>query len=472
MTGRSAPQVNSNANPLTSLDSAGVNAFHRRVTFLSGMGVFLEGYDFTNIASALIFLVPYFHLSTGQVTALSVSTYIGTMAGALVAGWIADRYGRKAIYMLDMILYGLFAVISALSVSAGMLIASRIGLGLAIGADQALSFTIIAEFSPRHRRGRLNAYTWVMWTVASLLTYVISYVLNPILGEDTWRVLFLASVVPVIIVLIMRARLPETPRWLLGQGRTEEARAAIAQTVGEDKVQATLDSLATVPAAEPGGVGGYRALFRGPQLRRTLYIGFMWFCITVNTYGVGYFTPYVFKQLGFTGDQSLFGGMMVAGFAVFGSVIMMLSVERVGRKTLATLGFGVLALVDLTLTFTSRQPVFLVLLVLFALFQLAAWIGPAGLVGVVAPEVFPTGIRSLGTGFAAALGRAGSIVGIALMPVLLSHGGLGGAMLFYFAVAAIAFLAMLVFGKETKGVALEDLFDEQAHTPTVSRRTA
>ncbi len=447
---------------LSPLDSAPTNRFHRRVTFLSGMGVFLEGYDFTNIASALIFLVPYFGLTTGQVSALAVSTYIGTIAGALVAGWIADRYGRKTMYMADMILYGGFAVMSALSVSLNMLIASRVGLGFAIGADQALSFTIIAEFAPSKSRGRLNASTWVMWTVASLLTYVISFLLNPILGQQTWRVLFLASIVPVIIVLIMRSRLPETPRWLLMKGRRDDAARAIAETLGEAQAKEGLSALELqLDTGRAHEVARFSQLFSGwPQMRRTLYITFMWFCVTVNTYGIGYFTPYIFKQLGFTAEQSLFGGMMVASFAVIGSVIMMFSVERVGRRTLAITGFGLLAIIDLAISVLSGNLIFIPLLILFSAFQLSAWIGPAGLVGVVAPEVFPTNIRSLGTGFAAAMGRAGSIVGIVALPFLIAHVQLRGAMLFFFADAAIAFVAMIVFGRETKGQSLEDLFND------------
>lgn len=460
-----AAQQPLSSSGLTELDNARVNNFHRRVTFLSGMGVFLEGYDFTNIASALIFLIPYFALTAGQITALAVSTYIGTIAGALIAGWIGDRFGRRVIFMIDMVVYGLFAILSALSPTVSILIACRVGLGLAIGADQALSFTIIAEFVPTKSRGRLNGFTWVMWTIASLLTYIISFVLNPILGQQTWRVLFLGSVIPVIIVLIMRSRLPETPRWLLVNGRKDEAIQVIAQTIGKAAVDETTNALEQQIDidAHQGKTAQFHELFhRWPQTRRTLYILFMWFCVTVNTYGIGYFTPFIFKQLGFTASQSLFGGMMTASFALIGSVIMMFSVERIGRRTLAIIGFGMLSIINLIISLTSDNIAFVVLVILFSAFQLFAWIGPAGLVGVVAPEVFPTRIRSLGTGVAAAVGRVGSIVGIVALPFLLARVQLFGTMLFFFFVALVATAAMIVFGRETKGKPLEELFDDQA----------
>ncbi len=458
-----AVQDNYELQKLHDLDLAPVNKFHRAVTVLSGMGVFLEGYDFTNIASALIFLVPYFKLNAAQVSLLSVSTYVGTFIGAWGTGYLADRLGRKFMYMWDMLIYGLFAVLSGFAINYSMLVASRVGLGLAIGADQALSFTIIAEFAPRHARGRLNASTWIMWTIASLLTYAVSYLLNPVFAGETWRVLFLLSVIPVIIVIIGRHALPETPRWLLAKGRVEEANRSVGLAIGASGETET----ATVRSSVPRKLARFGDLFRSPaQTRRTLYIVFMWFCITVNTYGIGYFTPFIFKTLGFTATNSLLGGMIVAVFAVIGSVIMYFSVDKAGRKTLAALGFGLLAAVDLAIALIAHSLVFGILVILFSIFQLSAWIGPAGLVGVVAPEVFPTEIRSLGTGFAAAMGRLGSIVGILLLPLLLKSVGLQGTMLFFFADAFIAFIAMLIFGRETKGRSLEELFADQPQFPS------
>ena len=140
------------ATTLQDLDQAKINHFHLLVTFLSGMGVFLEGYDFTNIGAALIFLIPYYHLTPLATSWLAVSTYLGTIVGALAAGYLADRFGRRHLYMVDMIAYTFFGLLSAVSFNAPMLFLARVGLGFGIGADQALSFTIIGEFSPRKSR--------------------------------------------------------------------------------------------------------------------------------------------------------------------------------------------------------------------------------------------------------------------------------------------------------------------------------
>jgi putative MFS transporter len=440
-------------NAFETMNKAPVNSFHIRVTWLSGMGVFLEGYDFTNIASALVFLVPYFNLTPDRTAVLAVSTHVGTIIGALGIGYLADRFGRKFMYMTDIILYALFALVSAFATDFWVLVVARVGLGIAIGADQALSFTIIAEFAPQKVRGKLNASTWIMWTVASASTYILSYVLNPFLHGETWRVIFALALIPSLIVLIGRRKLPESPRWLIQHGRYEEAKAAIAETIGHDSFD--ISQLSKPQSVKRASLG---ALFSSrEQSYRTLYILFMWFCVTFNTYGVSYFTPYIFKSLGFTAELSLLGGMIVSLFAVAGATTMFLLVEKVGRKTLAVAGFGMLALVDFGIVMVSKEIVFPVLLTLFSLFQFFVWIGPAGLVGVVAPEVFPTHIRSFGTGIAAAAGRLGSIVGILLFPVLLNNYGLQVTMAVFCVDAVIATIAMIVFGTETRGKTLEDI---------------
>lgn len=437
----------------SSMNDAPLNAFHRKVTFLSGMGVFLEGYDFTNIASALIFLVPYFQLKPSQIALVATSTYVGTIIGAVSIGYLADRYGRKFMYLADIVLYALFTLMSACATSYEVLVIARIGLGFAVGADQALSFTIIAEFAPRKIRGKLNASTWILWTIASASTYLISYALNPLLHEETWRVLFGLAIIPSIIVLVGRHGIPESPRWLARKGRYDEARAAMEAAVPGSGAQ--LQLMATEKTASSSGPG-IRDLFRSKeQTFSTLYIFFMWYCVTFNTYGVGYFTPYVLRTLGFTESLSLLGGVIVSLFAVIGSVLMFLMVDCVGRKPLATIGFALLALIDFGLVLASESQVFVVLLVLFSLFQLVVWIGPAGLVGVVAPEAFPTDIRSFGTGMAAGIGRMGAVMGIILFPIMMNLGGLKWTMTMFCLDAVIATMAMIVFGKETKGVALD-----------------
>ena len=442
------------------------------VSLMSGMGVFLEGYDFTNIASALIFLIPYFSLDALQTSVLALSTYAGTFVGAILIGNLADLFGRRAMYIADIVFYIVFAIMSGLSTSYMMLVVARLGLGFGIGADQALSFSIIGETSPAKKRGQLNAMTWIMWTIASLLAYVFAYTLSPVFGMNTWRIIFLLSVIPGVIVVIGRSFIPETPRWLIAHGRLDEAKKSAKSFFGVDidveaaAVETTLNLASNTNVKEKNisNRNRWRELFVGKQLRKTIYITVMWLAITINTYGIAYFTPFIFKTLGFTARASLFGGMLVAVFSLAGSITMFLLVEKIGRKTLAITGFAGLTIVDTILSIFGHGAKFDELLVLFSVFEYVAWVGPAGLVGVVAPEVFPTDIRSTGTGFAAAFGRIGSMVGIFLAPLLILSVGLSHAMIFYGADAFIALLVMIFLGVETKGKTLEQLTENKVIT--------
>jgi len=454
------------SSSLAALDQAKVNRFHLLVTFLSGMGVFLEGYDFTNIGAALVFLVPYYHLTPLATSWLAVSTYLGTIVGALAAGYLADRFGRRHLYMWDIVAYAFFGFLSAVSFNAPMLFLARVGLGAGIGADQALSFTIIGEFSPRKARGRLNASTMILWGVGAFSSFLISYLLLPIAGQNTWRVVFFLSVVPALLVLIGRRALPETPRWLLNQGLVSEAQMAMEHTLAGTTSSAPKQTR-TVVAPTKGPRPRLADLFRDPtQRRRTLYVLAMWGLVTVSTYGLSFFAPVVFKALGYTAHKALLGGVFVGFCATVGAILMTLTIDHWGRKILATAGFAIMAIIIGIIGAIGKGIAFPILLTCFSLFQLIAFWGPAAAVVVVAPEMFPTRLRSLGVGLGSAAGRVGAIIGILMLPNLLAAFGLSITMFAFCGVSAIAFILMLVLGIESKGTSLED-FTEPSSTKQI-----
>jgi putative MFS transporter len=453
---------------LEHLDKARVNRFHVLVTFLSGMGVFLEGYDFTNIAAALIFLIPYFHLTPFATSMLAISTYLGCVVGALAAGYLADRFGRRHLYMADVIVYAAFGLLSAFAPNYPILFFARVMLGAGIGADQALSFTIIGEFSPKKARGKLNGSTFILWGLGALSSFLLSYLLLPIVGPNTWRVVFAVSAIPALLVLIGRRALPETPRWLLQQGMTKEAQLSMEHTLAGRTTDAPVATQSVqTPRKMPGPRVNFAALFQPGQLKRTLYVVSMWGLVTVSTYGISYFTPVVFKNLGYTDQHALLGGVFIGVFTTVGAVFMMLTVDRWGRKTLATGGFLVMAVIIAVVGTQGKGIAFPLLLTLFCLFQLAAFWGPASTVAVAAPEMFPTRLRSLGVGLGSAAGRIGAIIGILMLPNLLASVGLSTTMYIFAAVSLLAFVLMLVLGTESKNSSLEDLTEAPVVQPRV-----
>ncbi|HEY1729118.1 MAG TPA: MFS transporter [Candidatus Baltobacteraceae bacterium] len=437
------------------LDQAKVNRFHVLVTFLSGMGVFLEGYDFTNIGAALVFLIPYYHLTPLTTSWLAISTYLGTVVGALGAGYLADRFGRRHLYMWDVVAYAFFGLLSAVSFSYPMLFLARVGLGAGIGADQALSFTIIGEFAPRKSRGKLNGSTMILWGVGAFASFLISYLLLPIAGPNTWRIVFAFSAIPALLVLIGRRALPETPRWLLQHGLTSQAKEAMDHTLSGATNEAPLDTRVIGPTPKVQ-LPAFKDLFSNPvQAKRTLYIVAMWGLVTVSTYGISFFTPIVFKHLGYTDQRALLGGVFVGLCATVGAFLMTVTVDKWGRKTLAAGGFLVMAAIIATVGTIGKEIAFPLLLTLFCLFQFAAFWGPGAVVVVTAPEMFPTRLRSLGVGLGSAAGRVGAIAGILMLPTLLASFGLSITVYVFAAVSTVAFILMLLLGTESKDTSLE-----------------
>jgi MFS transporter, putative metabolite transport protein len=420
--------------PGTGGDEGKVGRFHLRLTVLSGMGVLLEGYDFTNIAAALIFLTPYFNLSSGEVTALSISTFVGTMVGAISAGYLADRFGRRRLYLIDLWLYVIFGIVSAIAPSYAILLIARVGIGVGIGADQALSFTLVSEYAPRKRRGALTGAMMAMWAFGALVAYGLSYALSGPVGSETWRIVFGASVIPALVVLWLRRSVPETERWQQESNRGDRFGRASEWF-------------------------GLKPLFAAGQVRKTMYVVLWWGLVTIGTYGVTFYTPTIFSELGFTDNKALLGGMLVGAVTLIGALAMTFSVDRVGRKTLGAVGFAGMALSLIAIAIVGTGHGFGLLVALFCAFQFAAWVGPASAITIAAPEMFPTLLRALGVGLAAAAGRIGSILGVSLFPNFTRWWGLEAASFIFAGAAALGFLVVAILGVESKGRRLEDVSD-------------
>src|SRR6202046_3834908 len=191
----------SERNPLAELDDRIPTSFYWYLAVLACVGGFLFGYDTSNIGSALPF-IPY-HLSSFATGYLVAGASLGAAAGALVAGPLTDRFGRKALLITDAAIYAIGAILSAVTVDAGMLLASRTLIGLAIGADSAIATSYIAEFAPRSRRGQLSIIQQWMITVGILVAYLVAVIILKAspdnAGTSGWRLILGLGGIPGIV---------------------------------------------------------------------------------------------------------------------------------------------------------------------------------------------------------------------------------------------------------------------------------
>ncbi|MCL4438387.1 MAG: sugar porter family MFS transporter [Candidatus Thermoplasmatota archaeon] len=443
----------------SAMDNVPTGRVHYRITALSAAGVFLDGYDISIIGVALTIIsglkdFSYVNTALGK-GLMAASTTIGMLFGAIIFGYITDLRGRKFMYLWDMVIFIIFtALISFASFNFDSLFIFRLILGLAIGADYAISTTIISEFSPVKSRGKLLAVNVSAWWIGSAIAYTIGFLLLP-LGTEAWRYMFAIGIVPAVIVLVFRFSVPESSRWLAQSGRVEESKKVerqISGNVDERKVAGRKTSI--------------KELFSSQNIRATIFVSIFWFSYDVAFYGIGLFSPTILEIFGLSHSLSILGSAIFAFFAVIGSFLCIALIDRLGRKTITALGFAgmsvslvILGIIALLVPKSAFSVGILapVIVLMFIVFEVTQTIGPGGTDFVYPQEIYPTSIRATGQGFGTSVSRIGAILGLTAFPALVAFSGLGAGLMFFFAFSVIGLVVTLVLGVETKGKSLEEL---------------
>ncbi len=217
-----------------SVEDAPLNAFHRKLTVYSAGGPFLDGYVLSIIGVAMLQITNALQLSAFWEGLIAASALIGVFLGGFLGGWFTDKYGRKVLYLVDLIAIVGFSVAQFWVESAWALFAWRLLIGIAVGADYPIATSLLAEFLPRKQRGPLLAAMVLMWFAGAAAAYMVGELLLRVGGDDGWRWVLASALVPGALFLIARSGTPESPRWLLSKGRTAEADAVIKRVYGPD----------------------------------------------------------------------------------------------------------------------------------------------------------------------------------------------------------------------------------------------
>lgn len=421
-----------------------------RVAFLAGMGGLLDGYDLIVISAGLTLIVKSFAITSPQTKGLLVGTaFLGGFLGAVLLSRLVDVYGRKLIFIYDLLLFLGGTLISALAVSVVMLFIGRFLTGLAIGVDLAVSWTLVAEFSPKERRGFLLSLQFILWGIGAAASFLVMAALLP-LGNGAWRVAFLIGLVPAVVVIVVRRSLPESPRWLASRGQIESARQVIAQS----DTGMSVEALETLNAE--GRQRHWATLFRGRLLRLTAGVFIAAFLAFFLVAPVNLYTPEILKTVGLTGSLalSLLGSSFVWIFNILGFVAGGLLMDRGGRKPVGIAAFGLLGLVLLALTLFPVAPgVFFVLWV--AVEFLSAF--GAAVIWSWSSELFPTSVRGFAMGINSSANRLSGFVSSYIVAIILAE----SLKLLYIAgicaAIVIVFIVTVVINVESKGKDLEEI---------------
>lgn len=418
---------------------------HSRLLLGSGIGWALDAMDVGLISFVMVALAQQWGLSQGQLSWVASIGFVGMAVGASVGGLLADRIGRRSVFALTLLVYGLATGAAALSTGLVMLLVLRFIIGLGLGAELPVASTLVSEYAPARIRGRMVVILESFWAVGWVLAAIVGYQVVPA-SDDGWRWAFAIGLLPAAYALVVRATLPESVRFLERRGRTEEAEAAV-------RVYESAAGVAAVPSPEatvaPKPTSGE---LWAPGLRtRTACLWLVWFGVNFAYYGAFIWIPTLLVAQGFPVAKS-FGFTLIITLAQLpGYAVAAVLVETWGRRpTLATFLAGSAVSAVLFGQAGSETTVLLSGCAL-SFFNLGAW----GALYAITPEIYPTWMRATGSGAATAFGRIASILAPLLVPVLRDAGGT--ALVFVVLGAAFAMAAVAAFGlPERQGIALEE----------------
>jgi SP family arabinose:H+ symporter-like MFS transporter len=468
---------------LTALDGQKSTAFLFRLTLLATLGGFLFGYDTSNIGSALNF-VPYNLKGLAEGYLVSGAS-LGAAAGAILAGPLADRYGRKILLIVDAGIYAVGSIMSAVTPDAAVLLIARTLIGIAIGADSAIATAYIAEYAPKDRRGGLSMLQQWMITIGILVAYLVALLIFGVWPNSAasvgWRLVLGLGAVPALLGLALRTTMPESPRWLLRHGKYDQLRSALSilgvKDVSDEDIQAAAQ---TVESIEGGGSKAQRRRNWTPGVRRALVVVCVFFIFQQIT-GINvplYYGPHLLGPI-FAGAHASLVKTTVAGVEVTAimTAVNVAStylgfrwIDKFGRRKLSMGGYTgmiVFALIAAAgLAFTSGTFRLVVIMIGLDGFIASFAVGVGGTGWTLQGEVFPTAVRGQAAAFAAMIDWLANFLVIELFPVSQNAISLGGVLVVFAGLAALAIVFIWKFLPETKGLPVEDiiqLFDEQAH---------
>ena len=444
MTQTSASSLSKNER----LDRLPVTSKHKKLLVGSGVGWALDAMDVGLISFIMAALAVHWNLESTQTSWIATAGFVGMALGASLGGLLADKFGRRHVFALTLLVYGLATGASALATGLAVLIALRFIVGLGLGAELPVASTLISEFAPRRIRGRmvvlLEAFWAAGWIAAAIIgTFVVGA------SDSGWRWALAIGMVPAAYALYVRLALPESVRYLEAKNRHQEAEEIVTSfenaALAEGK---NLDSdLAPEVALDEAFEGS--SIWSSRLRARTAALWIIWFCISLSYYGAFIWIPSLLVADGFTLVRSFSFTLIITLAQLPGYAAAAWLIEVWGRRvTLAVFLVG--SAVSAGAFGLADSEVSIIIAGCFlSFFNLGAW----GALYAIGPELYPTHIRGRGTGAAAGFGRIASIISPLIVPPILAAAGQPWLFVLFASAFAIAAIAAFTL-PENKGKAL------------------
>jgi MFS family permease len=473
----------------TNLKSSPMTSMQWRIWSLAATGKFFEGYVVFMTGVALPLIAREFHIAPAEKGIISAASLAGILVGALLLGGLSDIFGRKRMFIAEMIIFCAFLALLLLCSNFLSIAICLFGLGLALGCDYPTAHMIISESIPSSARGKLVLAAFGFQALGALAgTGVGCLVLVLVPDLSAWRWMYATALLPALAVTIARFFIVESPNWLAVRGAHEEAEKSVTRLLHREPRYPTKVMLVrpeTAGEGEPRSQPSFWALFNDRNRRATIFASVPWFIQDLGTYGIGIFTPIILAAaLGAGSDHvrslsdliadsilAAKGAALIDVLLIVGILFAVLLADKYGRIWLQIVGFIGCAIGLLVASFSidfEGQTKIALIFAGFMLFNFMTNLGPNAQTYLIAGEVFPTEVRGMGAGFAAAFAKIGAVATAFLFPILLSAIGTRALLYGLVVTSILGAVVTWLFRIETTGVNLDEIGRDTSDNPQVN----
>ncbi|UOF88752.1 MFS transporter [Fodinisporobacter ferrooxydans] len=400
-------------------------------TFVAAMGAFLDGYDLSLLGGVFLFIKPLWHLTPGQIGLIGSVGFLGMALGGIIFGRVTDKLGRRESFIIDLIILTIGGVLCAVSPNLSILVIGRFLVGFGIGADIPISTSLIAEISPTDKRGFLTGMMQPFWFIGAASSGVISALFVTYGNDQAWRWIFGTGVIIAIVVILLRMRIPESPRWLAAKQSKETIRVSQVKT-----------------------------LFVKPYLLPLIVVSLFWFLVVARGASFNTYMPILLKMFGFHSKAAaLWMNSLLWGIYALTTIGFTFFIDKFKRRTLVIYGwlFDTILTGSLAFVHSSQAALFVILMLCSTIFNQLVTI-------VLYPwsvEFFPTMLRATAQGISTGARNVGGVATSLVFPIIMSSFGWEGAVLSVVTVMAVGLaLGIVLRPVETTKRSLEEISDE------------
>jgi putative MFS transporter len=427
--------------------------WHVKTRIIVGVATFFDAFDAIAIATVLPVLVPMWKLTGPDIGFMISAGYVGQLIGALLFGWIGERYGRMPAMIGSIAVFGVMSFVCAFAWDYNSLLWFRTLQGIGLGGEVPVAATYISELTRAKNRGRFVLLYELVFPIGLVAVSVSARWVVPHLG---WQWMFYIGAAPAVLALVLRLLLPESPRWLAVQHRPAEADAVLSMIERETQ-KSTGQPL---PPVQPVVTtreqrASFADLFGPLYLRRTLVVWAIWFAAYFINYGLVIWLPTIFRTVfKLPLETALQYGMITQIAGLIGTFVCALTIDHIGRRPYFAVSFAVAAISLGMLAMQPSPSADQVLIYVTAAYFFISTINIGAY--LYTPELYPTRARALGVATATAWLRLASMIGPTAVGFMLA-GSLPSVFWMFAAAALCAAIVTGAFAIETKGRVLEEV---------------